>query len=138
MGSLGVALSTCTVPGTPSSTRLSAADLMEVGMGIHGEHGREQRPLPTLEEGGAAHVVADLLVEGVLTRLPLPAASPTVALLLNNLGALPVLDLLVVANDVVAALEKRQVRVARAYVGTFMTALEVLHMPSSPVTVPSD
>mmetsp|Transcript_21554 Transcript_21554/g.30882 ORF Transcript_21554/g.30882 Transcript_21554/m.30882 type:complete len:514 (+) Transcript_21554:235-1776(+) len=125
IASLGVALSTCTVPGTPSSTRLNAPGLFEVGMGIHGESGREQRMLPA---DSAAKAVAELLVDGILSSFEgddLKEGGAQVAVLLNNLGALPVIEQLVLANDVLQRLQQRGVVVARAYVGSFMTALEM-------------
>ena len=64
IGSLGVALTVCTIPGKEPSQRLSADPrVYEVGMGIHGEPGREQRQLPI---DSAADTVADIMVEGIL------------------------------------------------------------------------
>jgi len=94
-------------------------------MGIHGESGREQRMLPV---DSAAKTVAELLVDGILSSFKeedLKEDSKQVAVLLNNLGALPVLEQLVLANDVLQKLGQRGVVVARAYMGAFMTALEV-------------
>ncbi len=70
IGTLGVALSVCTLPGKTPSSRLSPSQgspdvpdrLYEVGMGIHGEAGREQRELPF---GTAADTVADIMIEGM-------------------------------------------------------------------------
>ena len=52
-----------TLSGAPTSQRLAGARVYEVGMGIHGEPGREQRELP---ESDAATVVGGLMVEGIL------------------------------------------------------------------------
>mmetsp|Transcript_23426 Transcript_23426/g.39185 ORF Transcript_23426/g.39185 Transcript_23426/m.39185 type:complete len:636 (+) Transcript_23426:38-1945(+) len=143
LGSLGVALSTCTVPGTPVSTRLSSKPgLIEVGMGIHGEPGREQMVLP---EVGAADFVAGLLVDEILgpsitsttntnsgdsgeENLP-PRLAYTpgqrVAVLVNNLGALPVIEMQIVTKGIMIALQKRNLLPVRAFIGPFVTSLEM-------------
>ncbi|XP_061856596.1 triokinase/FMN cyclase [Colius striatus] len=123
MGTLGLSLSPCSVPGSKPTFQL-ADDEMELGLGIHGEAGvRRMKLLP-----------ADEAVETMLThmtdpssasRLPLsPGAS--VVLVVNNLGGLSCLELSIVAGVAVRCLEKRGVRVARALVGSFMTALEMV------------
>lgn len=133
IGTLGIALTTCTVPGTPASTRLSQAGLIEVGMGIHGEPGREQMHLP---ETGAADRVGHLLVAGILDVSPTTgdkASSPRipytphqrVAVMVNNLGALPVIEMQIVTKGVMQDLSARGLVPVRAYVGAFMTSLEM-------------
>lgn len=70
---LGVALTTCTVPGTPASDRLSASDSYEVGLGIHGEPGREKCILPQKD---IAKSIAATLVSGCLDIAELPVPEP--------------------------------------------------------------
>jgi dihydroxyacetone kinase len=99
-------------------------------MGIHGEPGRESRSLPADK---AADKLADIMLESILGSGPgSPDArletSPddSVVLLVNNLGATPLLELLVVARRLISRLrEKYQLRPVRVYVGPFMTALEM-------------
>jgi len=136
IGSLGVALSTCTVPGTPPSTRLSGG-LMEVGMGIHGEPGREQMALPAV---GAADLVAQLLVDGILgvgreTPRLQHSAGQRVAVLLNNLGAVPVIEMQIVARSVMRSLLARGLVPVRAYVGPYCTSLEMCGVSLSLLTL---
>lgn len=145
VGTLGVALSTCTVPGTPASDRLSKPGLIEVGMGIHGEPGREQVVLP---EEGAADFVAERLVAGILDQ-PASMDDPTlipkrlpytegqrVAVLVNNLGALPVIELQIVTRGVMLALRRRGLVPVRALVGAFMTSLEMAGVSLSLLMLP--
>ena len=126
VGTLGVALSTCTVPGAPPSNRLDGA-LIELGMGIHGEPGREQRTMPS---GNAADSIVDDMISTILggnghpVRLPLSHNDESV-IMVNNLGATPNLEMLIVARRVLLNLKGRGVSVRRAYVGSFMTALEM-------------
>lgn len=69
--SLGIALTTCTVPGAPPSDRLRDAYTYEVGLGIHGEPGREQRKIDMSDKDntGLADTVAEVLVEEVRSLL---------------------------------------------------------------------
>ena len=121
IGSLGVALNVCSVPGAPVSQRLADPTIYEVGMGIHGEPGREQKTLPSTN---AAKEVANIMVESILNRHPIPASSQ-VALMVNNLGSLPVIELYIVARQAIVKLKKRGITPTRIYVGSFMTALDM-------------
>ena len=122
LGSMGLAVKVCTVPGTATSGRLDRADAMELGLGIHGEPGREQ---VVMRQGAAATQVAELLVGGVLSRLPV-AAGEGVALLLNNLGAVPGIEMNVVLKSVMIELQEvRGIRVERVYCGPYMTAIDM-------------
>lgn len=111
-------------------------------MGIHGEPGREQRELP--ESDNAGIVVGDILCEGILgseqqslesaavdvspsvypARLKLEP-SDEVAVLLNNLGALPAIEMLIVAKTVMLNLRRRGFKPIRAFVGPYVTALDM-------------
>ena len=101
-------------------------------MGIHGEPGREQRELPDTDN--AADVVGDILCEGILgsegsspiypPRLALHEGDE-VAVLLNNLGALPAIEMLVVARTVILNLRRRGFKPVRAFVGPYVTALDM-------------
>ena len=106
-------------------------------MGIHGEPGREQRELPDTDNAGI--VVGDILCEGILgseqhiaaaglvaypARLKLEP-SDEVAVLLNNLGALPAIEMLIVARTVMLNLRRRGLKPVRAFVGPYVTALDM-------------
>ncbi|NXF80585.1 TKFC cyclase, partial [Sclerurus mexicanus] len=122
MGSLGLSLSPCSIPGSKPSFRL-AEDEMELGLGIHGEAGvRRMKVLP-----------ADEAVETMLEHMTDPSNAShlsltpgsSVVLMVNNLGGLSCLELGIVAGAAVRCLESRGIRIARALVGSFMTALEM-------------
>ena len=91
--SIGMALSTCTIPGQRAGNRLAEGEA-ELGLGIHGEPGAERAAL-----GSARDVVATMLA-----RLGAAADRGPFALLVNNLGGLPPLELAVVADAALAAL----------------------------------
>lgn len=118
VGTMGVALSPCTVPaaGKPGFT-LGDGEI-ELGLGIHGEPGVRRGPLEP----------ADALVDQILGAIVADgrlARGDRVALLVNNLGGTPTLELAIVARHALAVLEGQGIAVERAYVGTFLSALEM-------------
>ncbi|XP_054684146.1 triokinase/FMN cyclase [Grus americana] len=122
MGTLGLSLSPCSVPGSKPTFQL-ADDEMELGLGIHGEAGVcRMKVLPADE--AVETMLAHMTDPSSASRLPLsPGAS--VVLVVNNLGGLSCLELGIVAGAAVRRLESRGIRIARALVGSFMTALEM-------------
>ena len=115
--SMGVALTSCTVPQAGRPTFDLGEDEMEVGIGIHGEPGRHRVPLAPARE------VAAMLVEPVLADLDFTGAPAIV--LLNGMGGTPLLELYLMYGEVAALLEKAGVRVARNLVGNYITSLEM-------------
>ncbi|XP_025062693.1 triokinase/FMN cyclase isoform X2 [Alligator sinensis] len=121
-GTLGVSLSPCSVPGSQPTFQL-APDELELGLGIHGEAGVRRMKVAS----------ADEIVEIMLNHMTNPSnashvpldSGVSVVLVVNNLGGLSCLELGVVAGSAVHCLESRGVRIARALVGSFMTALEM-------------
>ncbi|XP_074005324.1 triokinase/FMN cyclase [Numenius arquata] len=122
MGTLGLSLSPCSVPGSKPTFHL-ADDEMELGLGIHGEAGvRRMKVLPADE--AVETMLAHMTDPSNASRLPLSAGA-FVVLVVNNLGGLSCLELGIVAGAAIRRLESRGVRVTRALVGSFMTALEM-------------
>jgi dihydroxyacetone kinase-like protein len=115
--SMGVALTSCTVPAAGKPTFDLPDDEMEIGIGIHGEPGRRREPL------AAASSIARQLVEPILADLDF-TGSPAIALL-NGMGATPLLELYVVYGEVAALLEAAGVAVARNLVGNYITSLDM-------------
>lgn len=120
---LGVAMTTCTVPGTAISKRLDSKTI-EVGLGIHGEPGMMQCPWKS-----ASALVTDMIdvMEG---RLPPPATPDVegprpVALMVNNLGSTPTMEQYIVAHDALRVCRIKSLNPKRIMVGTFMTSLEM-------------
>jgi len=115
---MGLALSSCTVPAAGRPGFTLAETEIELGLGIHGEPGVHRGPLEP------ADVLVDRLLGAVLADLALvPGAR--VVLLINNLGATTTMELAVVARRAVAVLEGRGAVVERAYLGTFLSALDM-------------
>ncbi|MGZ9929240.1 dihydroxyacetone kinase subunit DhaK [Streptomyces sp. NC-S4] len=118
--SFGVALSACTTPAKGSPTFELPDGELELGIGIHGEPGRERRPMMSAGE------IAEVAVGAVLEELAQigPADGPVLALV-NGMGATPLLELYGFHAEVARVLAERGVPVARALVGNYVTSLDM-------------
>ena len=118
MGTMGVALSACTVPAAGKPGFELAEEEIEWGLGIHGEPGVQRtaiQPANDIVERLLSQIVADLSLK----------PNDRVALLINNLGATPTSELNIVAASALQLLAQKQIRVERAWAGTFLSALEM-------------
>lgn len=122
MGTLGVSLSSCSVPGATRTFEL-AADEMELGLGIHGEAGVQRIKIAPVDQ------IVTLMLDHMTNTSNVSHVSvqsgSSVVLIVNNLGGLSFLELSIIADAAIRLLEGRGVKVARALVGTFMSALEM-------------
>ncbi|MEE6165894.1 MULTISPECIES: dihydroxyacetone kinase subunit DhaK [unclassified Mycolicibacterium] len=116
--SMGVALTSGTVPAVGHPTFELSDTEIELGIGIHGEPGRQRVPLQP------ARAVAELLVEPILSDLDFTGTDPVV-LFLNSMGATPLIELYVMYAEVAAILEKAGVQIARSLVGPYITSLDM-------------
>src|SRR5512147_1947628 len=116
--SMGMALTSCTVPAAGKPTFQLGEDEMEIGIGIHGEPGRTRMKLRTAAE------ITELLAGAVLDDLPFRRGDQALALV-NGLGGTPLIELYVVFRELARICEGRGVRIARSLVGPYMTSLEM-------------
>ena len=116
--SIGVALTSCTVPAAGSPTFMLGADEMEMGVGIHGEPGRKRVKLAT------ADAIADQMVGAILADSDTPP-SGSALLLVNGFGGTPALELYLMYNAARRILEKSGLAVTRSLVGSYVTSLEM-------------
>ncbi|MCW2644705.1 MAG: dihydroxyacetone kinase, DhaK subunit [Pseudonocardiales bacterium] len=116
--SMGLALTSCTVPAAGKPTFELGEDEMELGVGIHGEPGRQRVPMATARE------IAEMLVEPVLADLPFTNGDKVIAFV-NGLGGTPLLELYVMYNEVNRILTGHGVQVARSLVGSYITSLDM-------------
>ena len=116
--SMGMALSACTVPeaGKPSFTL--ADDEMEIGLGIHGEPGTHREKIKDADA-----IVSDLL-DKILLDLPLQAQGE-VAVLVNGLGATPLMELYIANRKVNEILTSKGIIPVKTLVGNYMTSIEM-------------
>ena len=115
---MGVALTPCVVPhaGEPSFTL--ADDEIEIGIGIHGEPGRERIKLEP------ADAIVDRLLGPILEDLPF-ASGDEVLLLVNGMGGTPQIELYIVFRRAAEVLQERGITVTRSLVGNYTTSLEM-------------
>jgi dihydroxyacetone kinase len=118
LGTMGVALTPCTVPAAGKAGFTLADGEIEWGLGIHGEPGVERGALEPADA-----IVARLLAK-IVDDLALQAHE-RVALLVNNLGGTPQSELNIVAASALRYLGERHIDVERAWAGTFLSALEM-------------
>jgi dihydroxyacetone kinase-like protein len=116
--SMGLALTSCTVPSAGKPTFELGEAEMELGVGIHGEPGRERIALAPAKD------VAAMLVEPILSDLPF-ASGDTVIAFVNGLGGTPLIELYLMYNEVNRILGGHGLSVARSLVGPYITSLEM-------------
>ncbi|HET7304810.1 MAG TPA: dihydroxyacetone kinase family protein [Segeticoccus sp.] len=115
---LGVAFDGCTLPGGTGPLFTVKPGHMGLGLGIHGEPGVEERPLPTARD------LARLLVEGVLADAP-EGAGIRVAVVLNGLGSTKYEELFVVWGTVSEMLRESGLTLIEPEVGELVTSLDM-------------
>ncbi|HSR22195.1 MAG TPA: dihydroxyacetone kinase subunit DhaK [Candidatus Eisenbacteria bacterium] len=116
--SMGMALTPCTVPSAGHPTFELEEDEMEIGIGIHGEPGRERMRLEPADR------IVDRLLEPVVADLPYRAGDRVLAFV-NGMGGTPMIELYVAARRVAEALRDRGLRLERTLVGSYITSLEM-------------
>ncbi|HEX4511788.1 MAG TPA: dihydroxyacetone kinase subunit DhaK [Burkholderiaceae bacterium] len=116
--SMGVALSSCTVPAAGQPTFQIAADEMEMGVGIHGEPGRRRVKLASAQD------IASEMIGNVLKDLSLKRGQEVI-LLVNGFGGTPLMELYVMVNAARLLLEGAGIQVARYLAGSYVTSLEM-------------
>jgi len=116
--SMGVALTSCTVPAAGKPTFELPDGQMEVGIGIHGEPGRRRVPIAPAGE------IAEMLVDPILSDLDFTGGDGVIAFV-NGMGATPLIELYVMYNEVATILGKAGITVARSLVGPYITSLDM-------------
>ncbi|GAA2034119.1 dihydroxyacetone kinase subunit DhaK [Agromyces tropicus] len=115
--SMGVALTSATLPSVGKPSFDLPEDEMEMGVGIHGEPGRTRAPLASASE------IAETLVSAILADHDFTGA-PVIAML-SGLGGTPLIELYLMYGAVAALLEERGITVARVLVGDYITSLDM-------------
>ena len=116
--SMGVALTSCTVPAVGRPTFALGEDEMEMGVGIHGEPGRRRVPL------AGADAIAGEIVGAILEELK-PAPGTPALLFVNGFGATPLMELYLLYDAAQRALAGSRVAVQRSLVGSYVTSLDM-------------
>ena len=116
--SMGMALTSCTMPQVGKPSFELPEDEMEIGIGIHGEPGRKRMKLKSADE------ITEMLLEPIVEDLPYKAGDE-VLLFVNSMGGTPLLELFVVYRKANEILSKAGIKVTRNLVGPYITSLEM-------------
>ena len=116
--SMGVALTSCTVPAAGKPTFTLGDDEMELGVGIHGEPGRRRVKL------SSADAIADEMVGAIVKDLAPPSGAEAL-LLVNGFGGTPAMELYLMVNSALRVLRGKGVRVSRYLTGSYVTSLDM-------------
>lgn len=117
-GSMGVALTSCTVPAAGTPTFSLGDDEMELGVGIHGEPGRSRVSLISADE-----IAAEMMGAIVQDLGPKPGAPAL--LLINGFGGSPLMELYLMYNAAAKLCADSGIQVVRSMVGNYTTSLEM-------------
>jgi phosphoenolpyruvate---glycerone phosphotransferase subunit DhaK len=116
--SMGMALTSCTVPAAGKPTFEIGDDEMEIGVGIHGEPGRTRMKIATADE------VTEMLATPILDDLPFESGDRVLAFV-NGMGGTPLIELYVVFNKLARICADRGITIERSLVGSYITSLEM-------------
>lgn len=116
--SMGMALTPCTVPAAGKPGFSIGETEMEIGMGIHGEPGIERTDILPADQ------VAETLLNKVLEDLKIQENNK-VAVMINGLGATPLMELYIVNNKVTKILKEKNIEVHETFIGEYMTSIEM-------------
>lgn len=117
--SVGIGLTSCTIPANGKPNFHIEEGTMEVGIGHHGEPGVQVEPLASAKE------IAARAVDIVVPDLPFEPGDDVVVLV-SGLGSTPVMELYIFYNEVYRLLQEKGLRVYRKYVGNYFTSLDMM------------
>jgi dihydroxyacetone kinase-like protein len=115
---MGMALTSCIVPAAGKPTFDLADDEMEIGIGIHGEPGRERMKVKP------AHEIVEMMATAVADDLPFKSGDNVLAFV-NGMGGTPLIELYIVFNELQRFLSGRGITISRNLIGSYITSLEM-------------
>jgi dihydroxyacetone kinase-like protein len=116
--SMGMALTSCTVPAAGEPTFELGEDEMEIGIGIHGEPGRQRMKVKSADE------VTEMLTNTILNDLPFEEGDEVLAFV-TSMGGTPLIELYIIYRKLHEMLEERGMTIARNLIGPYITSLEM-------------
>jgi dihydroxyacetone kinase-like protein len=116
--SMGMALTSCTVPHAGKPTFDLPEDEMEIGIGIHGEPGRVRQKV------GSAAEIAEMLARPIVEDLPFKSGDQVLAFV-NGMGGTPLIELYLMYNELNRILKGHGITISRRLVGSYITSLEM-------------
>jgi dihydroxyacetone kinase-like protein len=116
--SMGMALTSCTVPAAGKPTFEIGDDEMEIGIGIHGEPGRQRLGLKTADE------ITETMAEAIISDLPFKSGDKVIAMV-NGMGGTPLIELYIICNKLNQICQGKGITIVRPLVGNYITSLEM-------------
>jgi phosphoenolpyruvate---glycerone phosphotransferase subunit DhaK len=116
--SMGMALTSCIVPAAGKPTFELGDDEMEIGIGIHGEPGRERMKVEPSAK------IVERLATPIVEDLPFEQGDEVLAFV-NGMGGTPLIELYIVYNDLKRLLDGRGITITRNLIGPYITSLEM-------------
>ncbi len=116
--SMGMALTSCTVPAAGKPTFDLGEDEMEIGIGIHGEPGRRRVKLAPADD------ITEMLATPIIDDLGLKSGEQVLAFV-NGMGGTPLIELYIVYNALNRILQGKNISIVRNLIGSYITSLEM-------------
>ncbi|MFP4330431.1 MAG: dihydroxyacetone kinase subunit DhaK [Spirochaetaceae bacterium] len=116
--SMGMALTSCTVPSAGKPTFDLGADEIEVGIGIHGEPGRERMKLKSAKQ------IVEMMAEAVVSDIPFKSGDEVIVMV-NGMGGTPLIELYLLYNELAQFAKGKGLKLSRNLVGNYITSLEM-------------
>jgi len=117
-GTMGIALTSCTVPAAGKPTFEIGEDEMEFGVGIHGEPGRKRTKIMTADE------ISEKMISAICESLK-PARGDDVLLFVNGMGGTPLMELYLMYHAAEKQCAARGLTITRSLVGNYCTSLDM-------------
>lgn len=115
---MGMAIAPCTVPAAGKPSFELAEDEVEIGMGIHGEPGTHREKIKSVDE------TVDILLDKIFAE-NIISETDEVAVIVNGLGATPLMELYLANLRVSKVLEEKKIKIAKTLVGNYMTSIDM-------------
>lgn len=116
--SMGMALTSCVVPAAGKPTFELGDTEMEIGIGIHGEPGRERKTVATSTE------IVEMLTDPIIGDGPINSGDNVLAFV-NSMGGTPLIELYIIYRDLHHYLEDKGITITRNLIGPYITSLEM-------------
>jgi dihydroxyacetone kinase-like protein len=116
--SMGMALTSCAVPAAGKPTFEIGDDEMEIGIGIHGEPGRERMAIKSAKE------ITEMMASAIIADLPFQNGDQVIAMV-NGMGGTPLIELYLIYNELEQICQAKGITIARRLVGNYITSLEM-------------
>lgn len=116
--SMGMALTSCTVPAVGKPTFDISDSEMEMGIGIHGEPGRERMPVKSANE------IAEMMMDIICSDIPYKNNDEVICMV-NGMGGTPLMELYLLFNTVEKIANKKNIKIVRNLVGNYVTSIDM-------------